>query len=161
MATLSRFPGRPLPVSGERGEVDGFVYDFDEHCADGRALLGGKGLGLAEMTQLGLPVPRGFTITTAACRATMETGREPDGLADEVARHLAHLEERSGKRLGDAASPLLLSVRSGGPISMPGMMETILNLGLNSDLADAIAERTGNGHFVYDAYRRLIQMYGE
>jgi pyruvate,orthophosphate dikinase len=138
-----------------------FVYDFDEQCSGGRALLGGKGLGLAEMTQLGLPIPHGFTITTAACRATVADGREPAGLTAEVDQHLARLEERTGKRLGDSVRPLLLSVRSGGPISMPGMMETILNLGLNCDLAAAVAERTGNARFAYDAYRRLIQMYGE
>ncbi len=138
-----------------------FVYDFDEQCPGGRALLGGKGLGLAEMTQLGLPIPHGFTITTAACRATVADRREPAGLTAEIDQHLARLEERTGKRLGDSVRPLLLSVRSGGPISMPGMMETILNLGLNSDLAVAVAERTGNARFAYDAYRRLIQMYGE
>jgi pyruvate,orthophosphate dikinase len=138
-----------------------FVYDFDEQCSGGRAVLGGKGLGLAEMTQLGLPIPQGFTITTAACRATVADGREPAGLTAEIDQHLARLEERTGKRLGDGVRPLLLSVRSGGPVSMPGMMETILNLGLNCDLAAAVAERTGNARFAYDAYRRLIQMYGE
>jgi pyruvate,orthophosphate dikinase len=144
-------------------DLDGptFVYDFDEECDEGRALLGGKGLGLAEMSQLGLPVPKGFTITTAACRSTMAHGTEPAGLAAEIDRHLARLEKRTGKRLGDPPRPLLLSVRSGGPVSMPGMMETILNLGLNDELVAAIAKQTGNRRFAYDAYRRLIQMYGE
>ena len=145
----------------EADSTEAFVYDFDEHCEGGRALLGGKGLGLAEMTQLGLPIPNGFTITTAACRQTMARGSESDNLAAEIDLHLARLERLSGKRLGDPARPLLLSVRSGGPVSMPGMMETILNLGLNRRLAVAIGERTGNRHFAYDAYRRLLQMYGE
>ena len=138
-----------------------YVYDFDEHCEEGRMLLGGKGAGLAEMTQLGLPVPRGFTITTEACRETMRLGSEPDGLLEEVEQHLHRLEEKTGKRFGDDRHPLLLSVRSGGPISMPGMMETVLNLGLNRDLAEALAVTTGKPHFAFDAYRRLIQMYGE
>ncbi len=136
-----------------------YVYDFDEPCEEGRALLGGKGLGLAEMTQLGLPVPRGFTITTEACRVTMRTGSEPPALSTEVAEHLARLERATGKRFGDVRNPLLLSVRSGGPISMPGMMETVLNLGLNR----RVVESGGFGadrRFAFDAYRRLLQMYG-
>ena len=137
-----------------------YVYDFDEPCEGGRALLGGKGLGLAEMTQLGLPVPRGFTITTDACVETMRAGVEPETLAGEVAEHLARLEHRTGKRFGDARRPLLVSVRSGGPISMPGMMETVLNLGLTRSVADGLARLSGDRRFAYDAYRRLIQMYG-
>jgi pyruvate,orthophosphate dikinase len=136
------------------------IYDFDEECPGGRALLGGKGLGLAEMTQLGLPVPHGFTITTEACVETMRHGVEPAALAAEVDEHLARLEALTGKRFGDARKPLLLSVRSGGPISMPGMMETILNLGLTGPIAEELA-RTTDRLFAYDAYRRLIQMYGE
>jgi pyruvate, orthophosphate dikinase len=136
-----------------------YVYDFDEPCEGGRALLGGKGLGLAEMTQLGLPVPRGFTITTEACRATMRTGHDPATLAWEVEEHLARLERATGRRLGDAHNPLLLSVRSGGPVSMPGMMETILNLGLNRHLVESDGFG-GDRHFALDAYRRLLQMYG-
>jgi len=136
-----------------------YVYDFDEHCEGGRASLGGKGIGLAEMTQLGLPVPHGFTITTEACRIAMRTGAEPSELGREVARHLSRLEHRTGKRFGDARHPLLLSVRSGGAISMPGMMETILNLGLNRKIVEA-GGLGGDPRFGYDAYRRLIQMYG-
>src|ERR1700740_3674484 len=109
------------------------VYDFDEPSAGGRELLGGKGVGLAEMTQLGVPVPAGFTITTDACRAFMRAGGLPDGLEDEVARHSARREERPGKRSGDPDDPLLVSVRSGAAVSMPGMMDTILNVGLNDD----------------------------
>jgi pyruvate,orthophosphate dikinase len=138
-----------------------YVFDFDEPSGGGRELLGGKGVGLAEMTLLGLPVPSGFTITTDACRAYMETGDLPEGLDDEVDGHVQRLEERTGKRFGDPDDPLLVSVRSGAAISMPGMMDTILNLGLDARAADGLATRTGNPRFAYDSYRRLVQMYGE
>src|SRR5689334_5696450 len=139
-----------------------YVYDFDEPSAGGRELLGGKGIGLAEMTQLGVPVPAGFTITTEACRDYMRGGGIlPDGLADEVERHVEALERKSGKRFGDPSDPLLVSVRSGAAISMPGMMDTILNLGLGDDAAEGLASRTGNRRFALDSYRRLIQMFGE
>jgi pyruvate, orthophosphate dikinase len=139
-----------------------FVYDFDEPSEGGRDLLGGKGTGLAEMTQLEVPVPAGFTITTDACRAYMAAGGElPDGLEAEIEQHLTALEEKSGKRFGDPADPLLVSVRSGAAISMPGMMDTILNLGLNDEALGGLAEGTGNPRFANDSYRRLIQMYGE
>ena len=138
-----------------------FVYDFDEPCEGGRALLGGKGVGLAEMTQLGVPVPAGFTITTEACRAYTRDRRIPDGLEAEVEQHLARLEERSGKRFGDPLDPLLVSVRSGAAISMPGMMDTILNLGLTDEAVDGLAQTTGNRRFALDSYRRLVQMFGE
>jgi pyruvate,orthophosphate dikinase len=137
------------------------VYAFDEEAPGGRELLGGKGVGLAEMTALGIPVPAGFTITTDACRATMSAGHVPDELWPEVAAQVAHLEEKAGKRFGDAADPLLVSVRSGAAISMPGMMDTILNLGLNDVAVEGLAVATGNPRFAYDSYRRLIQMYGE
>jgi pyruvate,orthophosphate dikinase len=132
-----------------------YVYDFDEPAEGGRDLLGGKGIGLAEMTQLGVPVPAGFTIATDACRAYMELGDFPPGLAEEVDEHLARLEQTTGKRFGDPKDPLLVSVRSGAAISMPGMMDTILNVGLNDEAA------AGGERFVLDSYRRLIQMYGE
>ena len=139
-----------------------YVYDFDEPCEGGRALLGGKGSGLAEMTQLGVPVPVGFTISTDACRAYQAAGKQlPDGLEREISEALARLEEKAGKRFGDAHDPLLVSVRSGAAISMPGMMDTILNLGLNDETVRGLAERTGNPRFAADSYRRLIQMYGE
>ncbi|MEP6977129.1 MAG: pyruvate, phosphate dikinase [Thermoleophilia bacterium] len=139
-----------------------FVYDFDEPSRGGRELLGGKGIGLAEMTALGVPVPAGFTITTDACRAYMENGKElPDGLDGEIDEHVASLEQKAGKRFGDADDPLLVSVRSGAAVSMPGMMDTILNLGLNDDATRGLASRTGNSRFANDSYRRLIQMYGE
>jgi pyruvate,orthophosphate dikinase len=139
-----------------------YVYDFDEPSDGGRALLGGKGIGLAEMTQLGLPVPAGFTITTAACRDAMARGGAfPDGLIDEVLEHVERMEERTGRRFGDPHDPLLVSVRSGAAISMPGMMDTILNVGLSDVAVRGLVESTGNPRFAYDSYRRLIQMYGD
>jgi len=139
-----------------------YVFDFDEDSGGGRELLGGKGVGLAEMTALGVPVPAGFTITTDACRAYMAGGKEvPEGLDDEVGKHLGRLEARAGKRFGDPAEPLLVSVRSGAAVSMPGMMDTILNLGLNDVAVEGLAASTGNPRLAYDSYRRLIQMYGE
>ncbi|MDH4101838.1 MAG: pyruvate, phosphate dikinase [Thermoleophilia bacterium] len=139
-----------------------YVFDFEEDSGGGRELLGGKGIGLAEMTQLGIPVPAGFTITTDACRAYMATsGVVPEGLDEEVARHIAALEGRTGKRFGDENDPLLVSVRSGAAISMPGMMDTILNLGLNDVAAAGLGASTRNSRFAFDSYRRLIQMYGE
>ena len=139
-----------------------YVFDFDEDSGGGRELLGGKGVGLAEMTQLGVPVPAGFTVTTDACRAYMaEGGAVPEGLDREIEERMAALEERTGKRFGDADSPLLVSVRSGAAISMPGMMDSILNLGLNDIAAEGLASSTGDARFALDSYRRLIQMYGE
>ena len=139
-----------------------YVFEFDEDSGGGRELLGGKGIGLAEMTQLGVPVPAGFTVTTDACRAYMAAGGTvPDGLDDEIAEHVVALEERAGRRFGDPGEPLLVSVRSGAAVSMPGMMDTILNLGLNDAAVEGLATSTGNARFAYDSYRRLIQMYGE
>ncbi len=139
-----------------------YIYDFDEPSDGGRELLGGKGVGLAEMTQLGVPVPAGFTITTDACRAYMANGqRLPEGLPAEIERHLDALEQKTGKRFGDAGDPLLVSVRSGAAVSMPGMMDTILNLGLNDKAVEGLARTTDNPRFAYDSHRRLIQMYGE
>jgi pyruvate, orthophosphate dikinase len=139
-----------------------YVYDFEEPSDGGRELLGGKGIGLAEMTQLGAPVPAGFTITTDACRAYMSAGKQlPDGLEEEVEQHLRALEGRTGKRFGDPDDPLLVSVRSGAAISMPGMMDTVLNVGLNDVSVGGLARSTGNDWFAHDCYRRLIEMYGE
>jgi pyruvate,orthophosphate dikinase len=138
-----------------------YVYDFDEPADGGRELLGGKGIGLAEMTQLGIPVPAGFTISTEACRAYMASGGKVDGLDEEIAEHVERLEQRTGKRFGDPEDPLLLSVRSGAAISMPGMMDTILNVGLNDESVEGLARSTGNEEFARDCYRRLIQMFGE
>ena len=139
-----------------------YVYDFTEAADLGRELLGGKGAGLAEMTAIGIPVPAGFTVTTEACVEYMRNGRElPPGLEDEIAAHLERLEQETGKRFADPRDPLLVSVRSGAAVSMPGMMDTILNLGLNDEAVEGLARATGNARFAYDAYRRLIQMYGE
>jgi pyruvate, orthophosphate dikinase len=138
-----------------------YVYDFDEPSEGGRELLGGKGVGLAEMTQLGIPVPAGFTITTDACRGYATSGGEfPEGLDGEIDEHMRALEEKTGKRFGDADDPLLVSVRSGAAVSMPGMMDTILNLGLNDAAVEGLGKATGNARFANDSYRRLIQMYG-
>jgi pyruvate,orthophosphate dikinase len=138
-----------------------YAYGFDEPSEGGRELLGGKGIGLAEMTQLGVPVPAGFTITTDACRAFMASGGEVEGLDEEVDEHLARLEEQTGKRFGDPEDPLLVSVRSGAAISMPGMMDSILNVGLNDESVAGLGCSTGNDEFARDCYRRLIQMFGE
>lgn len=134
------------------------VYDFTEGNKDLKDLLGGKGANLAEMTNLGLPVPPGFTITTDACRAYMEDGSIP---AEEIGTHLAKLEAAMGKRLGDPEDPLLVSVRSGAKFSMPGMMETVLNIGLNDRSVLGLVRQAGNERFAWDSYRRLIQMYGK
>jgi pyruvate,orthophosphate dikinase len=139
-----------------------YVFAFEEGSKEQKYLLGGKGANLAEMTNLGLPVPPGFTITTDACKAYMNAGDTvPDGLMDEVADALVALEEKMGKRLGDAADPLLVSVRSGAPFSMPGMMDTVLNLGLNDVSVGGLAQQTQNPRFAYDSYRRFVQMFGK
>lgn len=142
-----------------------WVYDFAEGSKDQKDLLGGKGANLAEMTNLGLPVPPGFTISTETCRAYLALvesgeGGMPDGLADEVTEHLASLEEAMGKKLGDADDPLLVSVRSGAKFSMPGMMETVLNVGLNDTSVGGLAARSQSERFAQDSYRRLLQMFG-
>ena len=137
-----------------------YVYDFHEGSADQKDLLGGKGANLAEMTNLGLPVPPGFTISTDACRVYLETGSEPDELGGEVDEHLASLEEKMGRTLGQADDPLLVSVRSGAKFSMPGMMETVLNIGLNDASVQGLAKISGSERFAWDSYRRLVQMFG-
>jgi pyruvate,orthophosphate dikinase len=141
--------------------VPKFVYDFTEGNKDLKDLLGGKGANLAEMTNLGLPVPPGFTITTEACRYYLARGATPDGLDDEVSSHLHALEQAMGRKLGDPADPLLVSVRSGAKFSMPGMMDTVLNIGLSDESVDGLAKQSGNERFAWDAYRRLIQMFGK
>ena len=139
-----------------------YVYDFSEGSRDMKGLLGGKGANLAEMTNLGIPVPDGFTITTEACIGYGKLGNKfPEGLEDEAGRHLAHLEEKTGKKLGDPDNPLLVSVRSGAKFSMPGMMDTVLNLGLNDESVKGLAAQTNDERFAYDAYRRFIQMFGK
>ena len=139
-----------------------YVYDQSEGSAEMRGLLGGKGANVAEMQRIGVPVPDGFTVTTAACVAAMNAdGAWPDGLWDGVLDRLAALEERTGRRLGDPERPLLVSVRSGAVFSMPGMMDTILNLGLSDQTVEALAAKTKNPRFAWDCYRRFVQMYGD
>src|SRR5688572_8604057 len=139
-----------------------YVYAFEEGSKEQKFLLGGKGANLAEMTNLGLSVPPGFTVSTDACKAYMAGGDTlPDGLMDEVAAALTQLEEKMGKRLGDDADPLLVSVRSGAPFSMPGMMDTVLNLGLNDNSVKGLAKQTDNERFALDSYRRFVQMFGK
>src|SRR4051795_3729204 len=140
-----------------------WVYDFSEGSKDMRELLGGKGANVAEMTRvLGADrVPAGFTITTEACVAYMQAGQEePEGMAEEVAEALERLQEQAGKRLGDNDDPLLVSVRSGARESMPGMLDTVLNLGLNDESVEGLAKTTGNERFAWDSYRRFVQMFG-
>ncbi|MGB9552871.1 MAG: PEP/pyruvate-binding domain-containing protein, partial [bacterium] len=138
------------------------VYDFEEGTGKMKDLLGGKGAGLAEMSRIGLPVPPGFTITTEAClEFQAKGGKEIDpALWEEVLEHLRKLEKRTGKKFGQVENPLLVSVRSGAPISMPGMMDTVLNLGLNDQTVEGLARLTGNPRFAYDSYRRFLTMFG-
>ncbi len=139
-----------------------YVFAFEEGSKEQKYLLGGKGANLAEMTNLGLPVPPGFTISTEACNAYMAAGDQlPDGLLEQVSEQLRALEAKMGKQLGDADDPLLVSVRSGAPFSMPGMMDTVLNLGLNDVSVGGLATQTGNSRFAYDSYRRFVQMFGK
>jgi pyruvate,orthophosphate dikinase len=137
------------------------VYDFAEGGASMKSLLGGKGANLAEMTSIGIPVPPGFIITTEACVSYSRTGEYPEGLAQEIEDHLQVLEALTGKAFGDPDRALLVSVRSGSVFSMPGMMDTILNLGLNDLTVDGLARSTGNPRFAYDSYRRFINMFGD
>ncbi len=139
-----------------------YVYDFEEGNKDMKYLLGGKGANLAEMTNMGLPVPHGFTVTCEACNAFRAAGRRfPEGMLDEVTEHLRALERKMGRRLGEPADPLLVSVRSGAPFSMPGMMDTVLNVGLNDDSVEGVVKQTGSQRFAWDSYRRLLQMFGK
>ena len=139
-----------------------FVYLFKEGNGSMRELLGGKGANLAEMTNLGMPVPRGFTVTTEACTQYYEDGEViNDEIKAEIMTYIAELEAQTGKKFGDNENPLLVSVRSGARASMPGMMDTILNLGLNDTVVESFAKKTGNPRFAYDSYRRFIQMYSD
>ena len=139
-----------------------YVYKFAEGNKDMRELLGGKGANLAEMTNAGMPVPQGFTVTTEACTRYYDDGKKiaPE-IEAEIMTYLAWLEEHNGKKFGDPANPLLVSVRSGARASMPGMMDTILNLGLNDIAVEGFAKKTGNPRFAYDSYRRFIQMFSD
>ncbi len=138
------------------------IYSFEEGNANEKDLLGGKGANLAEMTRLGFPVPQGFTISTKTCLLFYEEGKKfPHGLAEELTEAVKNLEEKTGKKFGDQENPLLVSVRSGAKISMPGMMDTVLNLGLNDRTVEVLAKKSGNPRFAYDAYRRFVQMFGD
>jgi pyruvate,orthophosphate dikinase len=138
-----------------------YVFDFEEGDASKKDLLGGKGANLAEMTRLGFPVPPGFTITTEACKDYLRTGGFPEGLWDQIVEAVERLEKKTGKQLGKPENPLLVSVRSGAPLSMPGMMDTVLNLGLNDETVRGLVKNTGDERFAYDSYRRFIQMFSD
>src|SRR5207237_1859008 len=159
-------PRRCIPSRSDgRGRaLEGWVSFFGPGRADGSAamrdILGGKGAGLAEMANLGLPVPPGFTISAKLCLTYLEQGTFPDELREEVDRHLKQLERVSKKKFGDPKNPLLVSVRSGAAVSMPGMMETILNLGLNDATVEGLIAGSKNPRFAYDSYRRFVPMYG-
>ena len=162
MATTARKPRKTTAKARSSAESNGkLIYTFSEGNASMRSTLGGKGAGLAEMTNAGLPVPPGFTITTQACNAYYEAGREfPAGLWDDVVAHMHELEEQTGKGFGDPSNPLLVSVRSGAAFSMPGMMDTVLNLGLNPETVQGLIALTGNERFAWDAWRRFVAMFG-
>ena len=147
-----------------------WVYNFDEVAAaekyagswdDVRALLGGKGAGLFDMTRAGVPVPPGFTVTTEACNEFRKTGKFPTGMWDQMLAAMKVTEKKAGKKFGDPKKPLLVSCRSGAKFSMPGMMNTILNIGLNDEVVEGLTKLTGNARFGWDSYRRLIEMFGE
>ena len=139
-----------------------YVYLFSEGDASMRELLGGKGANLAEMTKIGLPVPQGFTISTEACTRYYDDGKcIGDDIMAEIMENIVKMEEITGKKFGDLENPLLVSVRSGARASMPGMMDTILNLGLNEKVVEVMAEKSGNARWAYDCYRRFIQMYSD
>ena len=139
-----------------------FVYLFSEGNANMRELLGGKGANLAEMTNIGLPVPQGFTITTEACTQYYEDGRQiNEEIQGQIMEYVTKLEQITGKKFGDIDNPLLVSVRSGARASMPGMMDTILNLGLNEQVVEVLAKKSGNHRWAWDCYRRFIQMYSD
>src|SRR5690606_30234364 len=165
---VKKMARKPSPPAGTvmRAKPGKHVYYFGATKTEGdasmKALLGGKGANLADMTSIGLPVPPGFTITTEVCDAYYKAGQQmPPGLMDEVRLNVATLEKELGKKFGDDKHPLLLSVRSGAAMSMPGMMNTILNLGLNDVSTAGLAKATSNERFAYDAYRRLINMFGD
>src|SRR5436189_5695937 len=146
----------------EEQEQHKWVYLFEEGSGDNKSLFGGKGAGLCEMTRAGLPVPPGLIVTTEACNAYYANNKQfPEGMWEQVVAALAEIEKKVGKKFGDANNPLLVSVRSGAAFSMPGMMDTVLNLGLNEETVQGLAEQTGNLRFALDAYRRFASLFGE
>src|SRR5262245_25562631 len=144
-----------------RNDPTQYIYPFAAGNKDQKDLLGGKGANLAEMTNLGLPVPPGFTITTEACRYYLSEGRMPQQLAVQLTKAVRELEDEAGRDLGDPKDPLLVSVRSGAKVSMPGMMDTVLNIGLNDESVQGLAAIADDARFAWDSYRRLIQMFGD
>ena len=138
-----------------------YVFDFSQGSKDDKDLLGGKGANLAEMANLGLPVPPGFIVSTEACRYYLHHGHEPEGLEEQIGRHLGAMQEAVGKRLGDPEDPLLVSVRSGAKFSMPGMMDTVLNIGLTDASVHGLIANSQDPRFGWDSYRRLLQMFGK
>ena len=139
-----------------------YVFHFKEAYGLGKELLGGKGAGLAEMTHIGVPIPQGFTITTEACTKYYEDGREINSeIQEQINEYIVKMEEMTGKKFGDKENPLLVSVRSGARASMPGMMDTILNLGLNEEVVEVLAKQSNNPRWAWDCYRRFIQMYSD
>src|SRR5918997_3627697 len=158
-----KVPEADRGVREEAASAKKFVYGFleDPGIDDVRSLLGGKGAGIREMRKLGFPVPEGFTITTEACTLYIQSGELPEGLMGHVKSHMALVEEATDRAFGSSVNPLLVSVRSGASVSMPGMIDTVLNLGLNDETARGLAERTGDERFAYDSYRRFIQAFGE
>src|SRR5262245_32441757 len=163
---MSQVLAKKPKAASEKSSTGKMIYYFGKTKTEGRAnqkaLLGGKGANLADMTSIGLPVPPGFTITTECCDAYYKSGKKlPAGLMDEIRKNVAILEKETGKKFGDNKMPLLVSVRSGAAASMPGMMNTILNLGLNDEAVVGLANATGNERFAYDSYRRLINMFGD
>src|SRR5512135_1026795 len=138
-----------------------YVFSFEQGDGKNKMLLGGKGANLCEMTQIGLNVPPGFVITAQACLVYLEKNQLPPGLMDDIHTHMKALEQKTGKEFGGGANPLLVSVRSGSAMSMPGMMDTILNLGLNEKSLQGLIRQTGNERFAYDAYRRFVQLFGK
>src|ERR687897_2458915 len=155
--------GRRTGSEAAEARIGRFVYGFSDDLgsADVLALCGGKGSGLIRMHGLGLPVPEGFVITTEACVFYIKTGEMPEGLMDEVKENLQRVEKATGRRFGDSENPLLVSVRSGAPVSMPGMMDTVLNLGLNDETVEGLAKQSGKPEFAWDTYWRLMQMVGK
>src|SRR5215467_2494968 len=155
---LTKYMQEPRAPNGNLTER---VVLFEEAVGRDKFALGGKGFGLVEMTSLSLPVPPGFIVTTEVCKEYNRTGKVPDGLFDQARGKIGIVERTTGKKFGGGGKPLLFSVRSGAPFSMPGMMDTILNLGLNDKTTGELAELTGNRRFALDSYRRLIQMFGK
>src|SRR5437016_8585870 len=168
-AKIPREVNRPVIEEKELTEADPseeqshkWVYLFEDGSGDNKSLFGGKGAGLCEMTQAGLPVPPGLIVTTEACNAFYANGKQfPEGMWDQVTAALHEVEQKVGKKFGDANNPLLVSVRSGAAFSMPGMMDTVLNLGLNQETVQGLAEQTGDMRFALDAYRRFASLFGE